>query len=217
MKPVLLISFLFSSYFLTAQNDFLGVKVGTIWSNVRTNTILDGSDVANRFVGGLTYQHQFRNGIYVGSDFLYGERGFRADLIPGSLDPCLGCLRVAPVEVMNKFNFNYFSIPLKVGIVRGQNILFNADIALVPSVLINARNASDSNSEAITGPDEFDLSAQIEAGIGFPIYSDLIAYGSLAFTRSLTSVTSADYFSDQYMFHQGVILSFGVRYKLTKE
>ncbi len=215
MKPILLTTFIFLSQFLSAQTDYLGLRGGLNWSNVKTDTPFEDSDGTTGFLGGITYQHQFENGFYWGVDLLYSERGFEDELFPGSIDPCLNCLRVAE-PVVHQLQYNYISMPIKVGITFGGAIKFFTDLALVPSTLIRARAHSIAFNTEIPEVDEFDLATQIEAGATFRLYERWIAFGSVSYLSSITSITNANYFPDNKMQHRTVNLSFGIRYEIKK-
>lgn len=215
MRFTLLIAFVLFAHLLFAQKDLIGLRGGINWSHVKTDTPFEDSDATTGFLGGITYQHQFQSGLYWGVDVLYTERGFEDELIPGTFDPCLGCLRVAaPVD--NQFNFDYLSFPVKVGFTFGEQVMFFTDFALVPATLVNGNIETTNSSQEITEADQFDLATQIEIGAAFHLFEGWAAYGSLSYLNSLTSSTNANYFPGDQMLHRNVNLSFGVRYELKR-
>lgn len=215
MKSILSIVFVLFAQFVIAQKDSFGFRGGVNWTNVKTDTPFDGSETITGIIGGISYQHQFKSGLYLGVDALYAERGFENDLFPGQVDPCFNCLRIAfPVD--NKYNFNYFSFPVKAGYTFGDQFMFFADLALVPSALDRTHTSAPEFDEVLERVDRFDLATQIEAGIAFKLFESWTGFSSLGILRSLTSITNDQYFSGNELLHKGINLSFGVRYEFKR-
>ena len=215
IKPGLIVVFVLFAQVLFAQRHFIGVKGGINWSYAKTNTAFDGHDAARRFQGGLTYRHQFNNGFYLGTDWIYAERGFENGLFTGDLllDICPFCSRIAIPE-SDRFIYNYWSLPIKAGFTIGDNIMFFSDVAIVPSRLIHATDLSPYYPDGYGKPDEWDFAAQLEVGGAFRLYSRWAAYGSLSYLHGITSATNNEYFPEENLFHRGANFSFGVTYEL---
>lgn len=214
MRSILLTVFVLLTQFVFAQKDFIGIRGGINWTDVRTDTPFENNDPTTGFIGGITYERQLTSGIYWGADFLYAQRGFEDDLFPGAFDPCINCLRIAaPVD--NEFNYDYVSVPIRIGYTFGNELKFFADLALVPSWLVQSDiDAGDFFSQEIEDVDSFDFGSQIEMGTAYQLFDGWTLFGSLGYYHGLTSITNDRYFRDNSMRHRSIGLSFGVKYEL---
>lgn len=160
----------FSSSAQTPYRQF-GVKAGMNISNVNTNL---SSYTTKDIVGGnvsLTYDRVHMRFLTVGGEINLVQRGFsNSIMLTDSVGTQLGM-----AELRNRFN--YFSLPVKVGVQLGNRAYIFGNVAFVPGYLLKAIAETpvvDSNGQIIdytwddvtSTASQFELSTQIEAGIG---------------------------------------------------
>ena len=148
-----------------------GIKAGMNISNVNTNL---SSYTTKDIVGGnvsLTYDRVHFRFLTVGGEINMVQRGFSSPLtITDSVGNQLGV-----ADLRNKFN--YFSLPVKVGVQLGNRAYIFGNVAFIPGYLMKAIAETpviDSNGQIIdytwddvtSTASQFELSTQIEAGIG---------------------------------------------------
>ncbi len=224
MKKILMFSILLIAVFqINAQNHFLGVKGGVSWTNMVSNADNEsGYKYRTGFEGGLTYDYIFKNSVTVGADLIYNQRGAREDFI---LTNELGDPTGQSEEI--KSNYDYLSLPLKVGYIYGEEIYAFINIALVPSILLSAKNiwpildAGEVYMPAETfditnDVTKFDLAALAEVGVGYKFAERYMAYASFQYQQSFISITNDNYLPNVEMYHNGMALSLGIKYALAK-
>lgn len=160
----------FSAAAQTPYRQF-GIKAGMNISNVNTNL---SNYTTKDIVGGnvsLTYDRVHFRFLTVGGEINMVQRGFSRPLtITDSVGTQLGV-----AELRNKFN--YFSLPVKVGVQLGNRAYIFGNVAFIPGYLMKAIAETpvvDSNGQIIdyqwddvtSTASQFELSTQIEAGIG---------------------------------------------------
>ena len=148
-----------------------GIKAGMNISNVDVNI---SSYTTNDLIGGslsLTYDRVHFRFLTVGGEFNLVQRGYsNSMLLTDSLGTQLGV-----ADFQNKFN--YFSVPLKLGVQFGNRAYIFGNVAIVPGYLLNAITETpvfDGSGQVVdyTWEDatstaaEFELSTQVEVGIG---------------------------------------------------
>ena len=153
----------------TAQTPYrqIGIKAGMNISNVNTNlSAYTTKDVVGGSVS-LTYDRVHFRFLTVGGEINIVQRGFQ------SFDSIVASQSVASIR--NKFN--YFSVPLKLGVQFGNRAYVFGNVAFVPGYLLRAISETpvlDASGQIIdyTWQDatstsaQFELSTQIEVGIG---------------------------------------------------
>ena len=156
----------FSAVAQTPYRQF-GIKGGMNISNVNTNL---SSYTTKDIIGGnlsLTYDRVHFRFLTVGGEINIVQRGFQ------SFDSIVASQSVASIR--NKFN--YFSVPLKLGVQFGNRAYVFGNVAFVPGYLLKAISETpvlDATGQIIdyTWQDatstsaQFELSTQIEVGIG---------------------------------------------------
>ncbi len=164
---------LFSAFNLKAQTPYrqFGIKAGMNISNVTTNI---SAYTTKDIVGGnvsLTYDRVHMRFLTVGGEINLVQRGFSNTItLTDSIGTTLGM-----AELRNKFN--YFSLPLKLGVQLGNRAYIFGNVAFVPGYLLKAIAETpvfDANGQIIdyTWEDatetasQFELSTQVEVGIG---------------------------------------------------
>jgi hypothetical protein len=148
-----------------------GIKAGMNISNVNTNI---SAYTTKDIVGGnlsLTYDRVHLRFLTVGGEINLVQRGFsNSFMMTDSVGNNIGM-----AELRNKFN--YFSLPLKLGVQLGNRAYIFGNVAFVPGYLLNAvvrTPVFDANGQIIeyTWEDatetasQFELSTQVEVGIG---------------------------------------------------
>ena len=148
-----------------------GIKAGMNISNVTTNI---SAYTTKDIVGGnvsLTYDRVHMRFLTVGGEINLVQRGFSNTItLTDSIGTPLGM-----AELRNKFN--YFSLPLKLGVQLGNRAYIFGNVAFVPGYLLKAVAETpvfDANGQIIeyTWQDatqtasQFELSTQVEVGIG---------------------------------------------------
>lgn len=156
----------FSAVAQTPYRQF-GIKGGMNISNVNTNL---SSYTTKDIIGGnlsLTYDRVHFRFLTVGGEINIVQRGFQ------NFDSIVASQSVASIR--NKFN--YFSVPLKLGVQFGNRAYVFGNVAFVPGYLLKAISETpvlDATGQIIdyTWQDatstsaQFELSTQIEVGIG---------------------------------------------------
>jgi hypothetical protein len=205
MKVVIVI--LLSAISASAQTHFIGATGGVSWTNINSDIFSNDTDSRRGFSGGLSYGVLLNRNLFLSSDIIYSQRGFSEKLrdINGNMSGDL------------KQNYNYLSIPLKVGLTFGRTIYGFGNIGVIPSLLIDARIITPAVTHDMTSyPSQFDLAALIELGGGY-VLNKYLLFTSLTYQQSATTITSSEYFPDRKIRHRGVTWAFGLKYRLTNE
>jgi len=152
---------------------------------------------------------------------IYNQRGFTEDFdINFGLDRGL-C----------KFNYDYLSFPVKIGLNRGRKIYGFLNTGLIPSILINAwatepyySNHEYSGMETTNVKSKvtkFDIAGLVEIGGGYKFKDKYLLFTSFVFQRNFTKITNADYYSLSHSTgserHYGFTLTLGLKCALTKK
>ena len=160
----------FSTAAQTPYRQF-GIKAGMNISNVDVNI---SSFTTKDLIGGsvsLTYDRVHFRFLTVGGEFNLVQRGYsNSMLLTDSLGTQLGV-----ADFQNKFN--YFSVPLKLGVQFGNRAYIFGNVAIVPGYLLNAITETpvfDGSGQVVdytwedatSSAAEFELSTQVEVGIG---------------------------------------------------
>lgn len=206
----------------TAQTPYrqFGIKAGMNISNVNTNL---SNYTTKDIVGGnvsLTYDRVHFRFLTVGGEINMVQRGFSRPLtITDSVGNQLGV-----ADLRNKFN--YFSLPVKVGVQLGNRAYIFGNVAFIPGYLMKAIAETpvvDSNGQIIdyqwddvtSTASQFELSTQIEAGIGVTKAKRYKFYVSAAKQQALTNISN----NPQSSFNlksTGIIISTGMKIEFGK-
>lgn len=203
---------------------FIGIKGGLSFTNVSTNNFIEGTDSRTSFSGGLSYEYFLKDNYSISFDLITNQRGFTIDMIfiDDQGDP-------TGQKTTTKFNYDYLSLPIKTGIYVGQKKV-NAfgNMGVVPSILINAKTISPSyETDGINYPGEtidtkeqvnkFDFAGLLEIGANYKATNKFWLFSSLTYQYSFTTITNSEYFPESKVRHNGLTVSFGLKYKLSKE
>ena len=162
--------FAFSTAAQTPYRQF-GIKAGMNISNVNTNlSAYTTKDVVGGSVS-LTYDRVHFRFLTVGGEINLVQRGFsNSIMLTDSVGTELGM-----AELRNRFN--YFSVPVKVGVQLGNRAYIFGNVAFVPGYLLKAISETpilDASGQIIdytwqdatSNASQFELSTQVELGVG---------------------------------------------------
>jgi len=197
-----------------------GVKAGLNISTVNTNV---SAYTTKDIVGGnlsLTYDRVHMRFLTVGGEFNLVQRGFsNSIIITDSVGTQLGM-----AELKNKFN--YFSVPLKLGVQLGNHAYIFGNVAFVPGYLLKAIAETpvvDANGkiidytwqDATSTASQFELSTQVEVGIGVTKAKRFKFYVSAAKQQGWTNLfdNPASTFNIK---SKGIIVSTGMKIEFGK-
>ena len=89
---------------------------GINWTNVISDNFLSDNDYRNGFIGGLTYEYEFKRNFHIGLDLVYTQKGFKHDIIfTDETGNQIGD------KTTSDFNYDYLSLPIKGGFSLGNN------------------------------------------------------------------------------------------------
>ena len=193
-----------------------GIKGGMNISNVNTNL---SSYTTKDIIGGnlsLTYDRVHFRFLTVGGEINIVQRGFQ------SFDSIVASQSVASI----RYKFNYFSVPLKLGVQFGNRAYVFGNVAFVPGYLLKAIAETpvlDASGQIIdyTWQDatstsaQFELSTQIEVGIGVTKAKRYKFYVSAAKQQGWTNLFDdpASAFDFKSV---GIIISTGMKFEFGK-
>jgi hypothetical protein len=223
MKNILILLLTLITTSIHAQNHLIGVKGGVNRTDVSATSFFNDRDVRLGLEFGLTYDYFFKNNFTMGADLIYNQRGFTFDII---FTDDYGI--PTGEKSTTKFNYDYISLPLKVGFMHGKTFSIFANIGLTPSILVDAKYITPTfefNELIIHGETiditknvkMFDLGGIVEIGVGYRFKERYWLYSSFSYQHSLTSISTSEHFATSAIRHYGMTLSLGLKYALTKE
>ena len=197
-----------------------GIKAGMNISNVKTDV---PSYTTKDIIGGnlsVTYDRVHFRFLTVGGEFNWVQRGFTFPItVTDSVGTTLGV-----ADLRNKFN--YFSVPVKLGVQFGNRVYIFGNAAFIPGYLLKAVSevpVVDENGQVLdyTWQDasntaaQFDLSTQIEVGIGISKAKRFKFYVSAAKQQALLNIFD-DPQSTFNIKSTGIIISTGMKIEFGK-
>ncbi|MDP4717079.1 MAG: outer membrane beta-barrel protein [Flavobacteriales bacterium] len=210
------------SFSATAQTPYrqFGIKAGMNISNVKTDI---PSYTTKDIIGGnlsITYDRVRMRFLTIGGEFNWVQRGFTN---PITITDSAG-LAIGVADLRNKFN--YFSVPVKLGVQFGNRVYIFGNAAFIPGYLLKAISevpVVDENGQVIdyTWQDatnnaaQFDLSTQIEVGIGVTKAKRYKFYVSAAKQQALLNIFD-DPQSTFNIKSTGIIISTGMKIEFGK-
>jgi hypothetical protein len=219
---ILVICAVILAFSVKAQTPYrqFGIKAGMNISNVNSDI---PSYTTKDIIGGnlsVTYDRVHMRFLTVGGEFNWVQRGFTNPLtITDSVGTVLGL-----ADLRNRFN--YFSVPLKLGVQFGNRVYIFGNAAFIPGYLLKAISevpVVDGNGQIIdyTWQDatntaaQFDLSTQIEVGIGVTKGKRFKFYVSAAKQQALLNIFD-DPQSTFNIKSTGIIISTGMKIEFGK-
>ena len=197
-----------------------GLKAGMNISNVKTDV---PSYTTKDILGGslsVTYDRVHFRFLTVGGEFNWVQRGFTFPItVTDSVGTTLGV-----ADLRNKFN--YFSVPVKLGVQFGNRVYIFGNAAFIPGYLLKAVSevpVVDGSGQIIdyTWQDasntaaQFDLSTQIEVGVGITKAKRFKFYVSAAKQQALLNMFD-DPQSTFNIKSTGIIISTGMKIEFGK-
>ena len=197
-----------------------GIKAGMNISNVKTDV---PSYTTKDIIGGnlsVTYDRVHFRFLTVGGEFNWVQRGFTFPItVTDSVGTTLGV-----ADLRNKFN--YFSVPVKLGVQFGNRVYIFGNAAFIPGYLLKAVSevpVVDGSGQIIdyTWQDasntaaQFDLSTQIEVGVGITKAKRFKFYVSAAKQQALLNIFD-DPQSTFNIKSTGIIISTGMKIEFGK-
>jgi opacity protein-like surface antigen len=223
MKILLMIFLTVISINSFGQFHLIGVQGGVNLTNLTTDIPFEDSKYRIGIISGINYEFMFQGKYTLSADILYNQQGF---IIKTNYTDENGNLTGKSTE--DKFDYDYLSLPLKIGYTLGNKIKVFTKIGVCPSVLLKAETKISKvdisgnliNYETFDVKDKvskFDLGGLIEFGAGYGLNNNLELFSSFICRKSLTTFSNADYFKDSKMRHYGFSLTIGLKYKLSKK
>lgn len=190
-----------------AQSHIVGIRNGLNLTNINSDSF---SDSENRmgYNAGISYEYHSKKKYHIGIDLLYFQRGF--DLSGLEYDEFGN--PTGEELPSTHFIYNYLSIPLKVGIAKGDRIGWFGQAGLVPSLLMNSKVVDRYFGTINTRKHltKIDVAGLIEVGGIHRLSSDLLIFGSTSFQHSFNSV------AESRMKHYSISFSIGFRKVITR-
>jgi len=223
MKKIILIIAILYSNRIYCQNHNVGIKIGSSITNVTKQRFVSSTD--NRF--GLnfcfTYEHLSKKYFSIGTEIVYNQKGFRTD---NNFTDDKG----NPIgkKSTTKFNYDYITVPIKVGLNYGNKLYGFTNIAIAASKLIDAKTivpVINSDLEVIGTQTsnltkyvrKFDIGGNVEFGIGLKFRNKFRVFTSFAYQHSFIPFSNSKYFSNSNLLHNGKVFSIGLNYKLIRK
>lgn len=220
MRTSLFIMFSFLLLNITAQNHFVGFKVGPN----RTSSFINGDKTKKEsrsgFAGGLTYEYLIDKHFSLGADLMWDQRGFsyRETILNFSGNPNL-------VDQINKYNysFDYLSVPINAGFRVGRKLYGSVNLGLGPSFLMNGTTKTESYNldGTFTGSitknvfdrmNKFDFSGLFAISGGYKFKQRVCLFTSIAYHYSISSYSKS---ADTERLHNGIYSALGLKYAIT--
>jgi opacity protein-like surface antigen len=221
---------LFACFALTVkgQNHFIGIKGGYGLTNISSNVNYSDQKTQPGFVVGFTYNFVTKRKFSFGADFTYDRRGFALER------------EIDRETILGTFlypnQYNYFSLPLKLGYNFGNTFFGYTNIGVSPSLLHKAAAItpnfkimqspsgeyyrvliSKQKKDISKGVQKFDVSGLVEIGCGYKISKRCIVVTSFSSQYSFTTFLKFRSPEDGYTRHYGMTGSLGIRYNLTNK
>lgn len=223
MRNIFLLFLILATKTVSGQNHLLGIKGGAGWTNVTASNFMNDRNYRTGLAIGLTYDYLFKKHFSADADIIYNQRGFTDDII---FTDDLG--NPTGEKATTKFNYDYITMPLKVGINYGNTVYGFANIGLTPFILVDAKTitpAIDFNGTTIPGEtvnitdrvNKFDIGGLVEIGGGYKFKERYWLFTSFSYQHSFTTITNSDYFANSTIRHYGMTLNIGLKCALTKE
>ncbi len=215
MKYTLIFIAILITNTVISQNHLLGLQGGF---NLTSVSFADfpGKVPRGGMVVGASYEFLTKKQFSLGVDILYAERGYKTGL------PFMDEFgEVADKNFKTSFNYDYLSIPVKLGFKFGNNLYGFMNLGGVPSLMIDAKTimpgfngGENMEIDVKERVREIDLAAMIELGGGYKIKGAYWVFTSIAYQYSFTNVTDSNYFTADEMFHFGLTFSLGMKFTL---
>jgi hypothetical protein len=221
MKKIILIILIFTTYYVSGQNHYIGAFGGVNLTNINESHFIMGHHNRLGFNAGLTYEYFFKNRISIDAEICYTLRGFTKEIIYTSDTG-------KPIGDKNniQYNYDYISLPIKSGYTLGKKVFGFAKLGIIPAILINANTIFplDQSSKLLNSDIDisdyvtrFDLAGMAELGGGYQFKESFCLFIAISYQNSFTTITNPDYFSDGKAYHYGMSFNLGLKCALKKK
>lgn len=224
MKKIFLFTIAMTWLTSTAMSQVhsLGVQGGLNISNISAKDLFNDTENRNGFIGGVKYELILSEKYSIGADLFYSQQGFLDKMI---FTDETGSPTGESTDF--KFYYDYLSLPIKVGYSFGENFKIMPKIGIQPSLLISAKNTTPKFSDTgdLIGEEtievkenvsRYDVAGLIELEFDYAISLNINLFTSVIGKYSLTTFSNSDYFRQGELRHKSLMISLGVKYKLTK-
>ncbi|MEN9638661.1 MAG: hypothetical protein RLZZ262_529 [Bacteroidota bacterium] len=220
MKYLLSVLFTVSTLAVVGQIHTIGMFVGR---NKTTAFPIKGSEPVYstaRTSYGITYEYKTNNHVTIGAEFFYDQRGYEQLSAKNHY-----AQTIETIYFIEKFNFDYLSLPIKAGSTFGKKVYGFWNIGWTPAVLVKAEKIGPiwDYSDNIIGEkkwdmtksyDKFDMSMLVEFGGGLNLKDGIWFYTSIM-ARLSPSITKRVCCERSFR-HGGALLSVGMKFNLMK-
>jgi hypothetical protein len=232
-KLFILISFNLLFLKLEGQVNVLGVRTGLSQSNVKSTAISFpvqfkiGNSIKyekrNGTLLGLSYEHINRKHFSLGVEVNYNQRGISSFVITDSIGYPIAESEKYPTD----YNYNYFSIPVKVGYNLGKKIYGFVNLGVVSSILSNSFVETPiigangvlvkyEKNDITNRVNKFDFAGIYEFGVGYKYKDKFWFYSSFENLRSFNSFSNLNYYNNHKIKHSLKVLSLGIKMVINK-
>ncbi|MEM8523625.1 MAG: hypothetical protein AAGG68_03225 [Bacteroidota bacterium] len=223
MRLILLFTFIlfyFTFFSQTPKYKVISLNSGlSITSITRSNIQGAPFGALSSLSGSLTYEHYYENGLFLGTALFYNPRGEQTTFTWTDQNGKI------TGDGKTKFQYNYVSLPLKVGYYFGNKFLGVINGGILPSYLVSltevSKNIYTIDGELIEKAKEttsdignfnrFDLAGIVELSIGRRVGKRLWIIFSASYQHSFTNITDQNIFNLN-SYHYGVTSALGVKY-----
>lgn len=190
------------------------------FSNANAEKFFETSNYT-RISAGIGYTRKTKSRLIYGADLLYNQYGFKNEIIFS--DESGNIIEQDPTYF--RYEYNYISLPLKVGLMFGNKVFTFFNAGLIPSLQIRSlTHAPEFSGEDYFFPSEtadvtdrvsrFDLGSMLEVGAGLNISKRFSIIGEFKSHLSLTTFTNKNYWTGANIRHYGLTFHLGLRYLL---
>lgn len=228
MKKYLTLILIVLTSYAFSQGHFVGMKGGLSFSKVRDAVFYAKNiDMRKGFTVGLTYEYKLKNNILLGADLLYMQKGYNFDISFTNEEG------IVVGEGKSHHNYNYISLPLKVGYSIGGKVSGFFNLGIVPALLTDAYYDISDPEGILPNMDEFkkqdikestpnfELSGLAEIGANYKINESFLLTTAIAGQYGFTAITNFDNVEnsifdsqDNTMKNYGLYWTFGLKYAL---
>ena len=216
MKILNLILFAFFTFnYSISQDHLVGVQFG---KNLTSASAVNSPGQVPRdgISAGVSYEYVSKKKLSTEASLIYTQRGYKTGL------PYMNEFgELADKNYKNNHNFDYISLPLKVGFKFGNKFFGLMNMGIVPAYLIQAQTVMPGfNDGEITKIqltrqyNKFDVAGLVELGGGYKIQNRFVIFITTAYQHSFTTTSNLIYPAQNKMFHFGLTFSTGIKVKL---
>ena len=201
-----------------AKRKSIGLRGGISCNNVVASPSAAATKSQPGFSGGITSEYRFRNPFSCHFDVLYEQRGFNSET---TLSDGNG---TATGNITMEYHYNYISLPLRVGIHKGERVYGFGTIGIIPSALLQAYRVvpvfdnQGNQSEPLRvdvkdAADPFDLAGALQFGAGYKFLNQrLWVFSTLEVQRSFTALNNDPIFPSSSMHTWSKGINLGVKF-----